>query len=346
MGKIGLCGHYSEKESALNGQTVKTKILTEALSERFGAENIIYCDTHNCRKHPIKFFINCVKMFRQCDNIIMLPAQSALPVLTKFFTFLNKFYHRGLHYYVVGGWLCDALKQNVGLINKLQKFNGIYVELKSMKCDLHERGFSNIYYVPKFRKLNVIDEEEIPSQIPQVMNLCIFSRVMKEKGIEDAALAVEKANTRLGYVAYTLDIYGQVDVNYKERFEEIKKTFPKEVSYSGVVDFRESTNVLKNYFALLFPTYYVGEGYANTIVDAFAAGLPVIATDWKYNSEVINDGEDGIIYKVDDKEALVDILLDVAKNPEIVFSMKNNARKRAFEYDPQNAIKALVDNLN
>jgi glycosyltransferase involved in cell wall biosynthesis len=50
------------------------------------------------------------------------------------------------------------------------------------------------------------------------------------------------------------------------------------------------TKVLRDYFALLFPIYYIGEGFAGTAIDAFSAGVPVIASDWKYNSEVIKEG--------------------------------------------------------
>lgn len=64
-----------------------------------------------------------------------------------------------------------------------------------------------------------------------------------------------------------------------------------------MVPFNQSTEVLKNYDALLFPTYYEGEGFAGTIIDAFAAGLPVIASDWKYNSEIIKQGITGVITK-------------------------------------------------
>lgn len=345
MGKIGLCGHYSHDETVLNGQTVKTEILTEALRDRFGEDSILCCDTSDCRRHPVRFLGRCLRMVRECDNIIMLPAQSALPVLAKLFAGLNHIYHRRLHYYVVGGWLCEALEKHDGLEDRLKEFQGIYVELHSMERDLCARGFTNVRFVPKFRKLQIVDSADMPREIPRIMKLCLFSRVMKEKGVEDAVQAVQKANQILGYIAYNLDIYGQIDARYAERFEEVQKTFSQEVRYTGIVDFRKSTAVLKDYFALLFPTYYEGEGYANTVVDAFAAGLPVIATDWKYNAEVIRDGEDGIIYDTQEQDALLKILLDVAHKPEMVFRMKGTARERAFEYDPQNAIKPLVENL-
>lgn len=45
---------------------------------------------------------------------------------------------------------------------------------------------------------------------------------MKEKGIEDAIDAVKTVNSRLGRTVYTLDIFGQVDKDYEERFSELK----------------------------------------------------------------------------------------------------------------------------
>ena len=38
---------------------------------------------------------------------------------------------------------------------------------------------------------------------------------MKEKGIEDAINAVESVNAHFGRTVYTLDIFGQGDVEYK-----------------------------------------------------------------------------------------------------------------------------------
>ena len=49
---------------------------------------------------------------------------------------------------------------------------------------------------------------------------------------------------------------------------------------------------------MIFPTYYVGEGFPGTIIDAFSSGIPDIATDWRYNSEIVQNGKTGYIYKL------------------------------------------------
>jgi glycosyltransferase involved in cell wall biosynthesis len=117
------------------------------------------------------------------------------------------------------------------------------------------------------------------------------------------------------------------------------------VRYCGCVDFTKSTEVLKNYYALLFPTYYEGEGYANTIVDAFAAALPVIATNWKYNGEVICHGVDGILYDYQKPELLTEILASLVDRPQTIITMKHAARERAFCYSPDQALTSLYSKI-
>ena len=150
-----------------------------------------------------------------------------------------------------------------------------------------------------------------------------FFSCVKRKGIEDAANAVRTINEKLGRTAYTLDIYGRVDANYEEAFAAFSKDFPEYIRYVGAVDGSKSTEIIKDYFALLFPTYYHGEGYPGTLLDAFSAGVPAIASDWHYNREII--GEDkGFLYETKNVEALTKLLIKLQENPDEL-----NAQKRA-----------------
>ena len=76
----------------------------------------------------------------------------------------------------------------------------------------------------------------------------------------------------------------------------------------------KSVDVLKCYFALLFPTDYEGEGCAGTLRDAYSAGVPVIASDWKYNAELVNE-DVGYVYPTMDNTALIALLTEAAVNP-------------------------------
>lgn len=99
---------------------------------------------------------------------------------------------------------------------------------------------------------------------------------MREKEIGDAVKAVVEANQSLGHTVFSLNIYGQVDENQTEWFEALQKTFPDYICYGGLIQFDKSVETLKEYFALSFPTYYEGEGFAGTLIDAYSAGVSVI----------------------------------------------------------------------
>ena len=75
------------------------------------------------------------------------------------------------------------------------------------------------------------------------------------------------------------------------------------------------------------------------------AGVPVIATDWKYNEEVITHGKDGIVYSVNEREKLKDILLEVAQNPDMLNKMRPECLSHAEEFSPQKGVKIIIDQL-
>ena len=168
---------------------------------------------------------------------------------------------------------------------------------------------------------------------------------MKEKGIEDAVNAVKTVNEKAGRVVYSLDIYGQIDGGQTEWFESLKASFPEYIRYGGLVPFDKSVEVLKDYYALLFPTYYEGEGFAGTVIDAYAAALPVISSDWKYNSEIVHDGETGLIFKVHDVDMLTEQLGCLLEDPGLVQQMRVNCLNEAKNYLPSTAMKIIIEKM-
>ena len=167
---------------------------------------------------------------------------------------------------------------------------------------------------------------------------------MREKGIEDAVKTVTEVNQSLGRTVFSLDIYGQVDEGQMEWFETLRKTFPNDIRYGGVIPFDRSVETMKEYFALLFPTYYEGEGFAGTLIDAFSAGVPVMASDWKYNTEIVNDNV-GYVYKTRDNIALAELLKSVALNPTMLLKKKTACLHEVEKYKIETVIKVLLDNL-
>jgi Glycosyltransferase len=345
MKRIGVIGHFGDGKNLLNGQTIKTKIVTTELETRFGGSQIFKIDTHGGIKTYIKLPFLMVAALGMCSDIIIMPAHNGVKVIVPLLSWLNKMFHRSLHYVAIGGWLPDLTEARKDLSHHLKKFSGIYVETKDMKNALEEQGFYNIILMPNCKKLDILQKDELIYIKSEPYPLCTFSRVMKEKGIEDAVYAVMRINDACGQTKFTLDIFGQIDGKQEDWFHKLKNTFPPYIQYKGVIPFRQTTKVLKKYYAVLFPTYYEGEGFAGTLIDAMAAGVPVIASDWKCNGEFVKDGETGCLFAAGNIDDLVEAINSTVAHGRDWNQMKVKCIDQAYDFVPENVLKILLNRL-
>ena len=344
MKTVTAIGHLAVGKTFLDGQTVKTRIITDELQRQLGQKQVLTIDTHGGWKTLVKAPFQALQALKNSRNVVIFPAHNGLRVYGLLLPWLRRFFKgRKLHYVVIGGWLPQFLTKRKLLAGALKRFDGIYVETCSVKKALEGQGFENVLVMPNCKKLTVLTENELVYSFDKPFRLCTFSRVMKEKGIETAVQTVMKVNGQLGYTAYTLDIYGQVDAGQTEWFEELQDKFPDYIRYCGCVDPDKSVEVLKNCFALLFPTHFYTEGIPGTIIDAYAAGIPAISARWESYSDVVDEGKTGIGYGFDDMEQLEHILLSVEKNPNIIIDMKRACIERAANYVPATAISVLLN---
>lgn len=345
MKNVCIIGHFGFGKELLNGQTVKTKAVAQELETQFGSDQIIRMDTHGGLKALLRLPFQCLRGLGSCRNVVILPAQNGLRVIAPLLIVANMLFSRKLHYVVIGGWLPEFLKTKPFLAFVLRKMDGIYVETSVMKRTLESLGFRNTLMMPNYKKLVPLAEKELNLVHPATYRLCTFSRVMQEKGIEDAVWAVSRINEELGRSVYTLDIYGQVDPAQTEWFEGLRGTFPDEIRYCGAVSYEKSVEVLKDYFALLFPTKFWTEGIPGTIIDAYAAGIPVIASRWESFNDIIEEGKTGIGYPFGEIEGLKKVLLNLRDNPEQAISMKRNCLARVQQYLPEAVVDILVSRM-
>ena len=343
--KAAICGHFGGGELFFDGQTVKTKNLAACLEEEFGSAAIVRIDTYGGVKRIAQYLCKLLVNARRSENVIILPAQNGIRILAPVLVLFNVFFHKKLHYVVIGGWLPQFLSKRKRLAELLKKFNGIYVETNTMKNALDAQGFQNVYVMPNCKKLTVLSEDELIYPSGEPYKLCTFSRVMKEKGIEDAVNAVRTVNERFGRTVYELDIYGQIALDQTEWFAALQRVFPVYIRYRGQVSPHKSVQTLKAYFALLFPTRFYTEGIPGTIIDAYASGIPVLAAKWESFDDLVDEGVTGIGYPMGDNQALISVLEQAANDPAILLGMKPACIQNALQYIPSEAVKILSRNL-
>ncbi|UCV24741.1 TIGR03088 family PEP-CTERM/XrtA system glycosyltransferase [Ferribacterium limneticum] len=84
----------------------------------------------------------------------------------------------------------------------------------------------------------------------------------------------------------------------------------------------------------------LGEGISNTILEAMASGLPVIATDVGGNPELVQEGRTGHLVPAADPGALARAIINLAHSPEKSRAMGYAGRKRI---EAQFSMTAMID---
>ena len=115
------------------------------------------------------------------------------------------------------------------------------------------------------------------------------------------------------------------------------------MSYMGCTDFDKSVDAITDSMALLFPTYWPSEGFPGTIIDAYAAAVPVIASDWNANSEIIRNFETGWVYPNEKVKNLDESIEWAVEHQEEMALMRKNCTLFATRYTPDFVMRRIIE---
>jgi glycosyltransferase involved in cell wall biosynthesis len=112
-------------------------------------------------------------------------------------------------------------------------------------------------------------------------------------------------------------------------------------------DRKDVPAVLSGLDAFALPS--ISEGVSNTILEAMASGLPIVATDVGGNVELLSDGVTGRLVPARDADTMAAALLDDFREPDLARGRGRQARldvERRFSLDGMvAAYGALYDQL-
>jgi glycosyltransferase involved in cell wall biosynthesis len=83
----------------------------------------------------------------------------------------------------------------------------------------------------------------------------------------------------------------------------------------------------------------LGEGISNTILEAMATGLPVVATRVGGNAELVQAGRTGMLVSAADVQAMAQALVEMAGNPQAAVRMGQAGRA---EVERRFSLQAMV----
>ena len=85
------------------------------------------------------------------------------------------------------------------------------------------------------------------------------------------------------------------------------------------------------------------EGMSNSLLEAMAHKLPVVATAVDGNKEVVVDGETGILVPPQNEKALAEALINMLSDPSLMENMGEAGSKRVKRFF---SIRGMIKNYN
>lgn len=341
MKKILFIGSIDYGKLATAGAMVKNQHLLQFLKQKFS--DVKFIDTIKFRKNPFVVINILFQIIVAKDRAIVLSTSSASTyILIKILMFLHV--KRKVFYWVIGGDLGIFLKQGKFNPNYFLYFDKILLEGEIMKAELADCGLINTIVVSNFKEIHYFPQKQDKNNI---VKFVFLSRVMSEKGVDLILESAKFLNDNGHGDAFLIDIYGKIDDGYKHSFLDKLKTIIN-VQYCGFLDLRTNYgyDVLAKYDFMLFPTYFLGEGFPGVFIDSFIAGLPIIASDWNLNKEIIEDGVTGLIIKSQSISSLSNAILSVLDGNININKMSINCQEKAKQYKIENVLNDdLLNNL-
>jgi glycosyltransferase involved in cell wall biosynthesis len=329
-----IIGNFGFISKSIDGQTVKTRNL-KATFESIGPTD--FYNTEKGKEHPLSI-ISIIFKIPVFSSIVVALNTNGIKYLVPLIFFWSRLFKKKLYFVAIGGWLADFVKHHKLITLILKKFDKIFVESKAIVYRLEECGYKNARYLFNFKTFDFERYDFSVNNDRKNLRMIFLSRVMWKKGIDivgHIAETIDKEKYPL-----SIDIYGPLEETSKNDILNMISKYAC-LTYRGLASPDEVHKTMSEYDVLLFPTHWDGECFAGVILDAFIAGIPIIASDWKYNAEFVTD-DVGFLFDLRKEQKIIDIALNLHRDSNILKNMKINAYKKRDEYSIDKAKEILI----
>ena len=322
--KILFIGGINQGNSPKGGEEYKNQLLIPKIHAHF--EETIIIDTYRwTRKPPVWWDLIITILFKNPDVVLISASSVSTYRLLKL---IHIFRPSAIHkttYLVIGGYFPDGIRESRFDWQTYKDLKSIIVQGETLKRNLQVYSeLKNITVTSNFKNFPIthrVKKKEI-----SVFKFVFVGRISKGKGINEILEAINILSQTQTY--FEVDFYGPIEENFDLETDKSK--------YCGFLNFQnfpeKAYSKLSEYDCMLFPTYWKGEGFPGVIIDAFVAGLPVIATDWNMNTEIIEEGINGFIIEPKSPRELADKMQYVMQNREELEKIGENNLASAKDY--------------
>lgn len=167
-----------------------------------------------------------------------------------------------------------------------------------------------------------------------------ISQLIPEKGIgyliDAAALALQQGRD----VSFIHVGDGRCAAEYQEKVRRLG--IEKRFIFAGLLNLPEISAILRQSHIFTLPCTW-GEAFSLVVLEALAAGKPVIVTRAGGNVEAVEDGRNGLVVPPRDAAALAAAIMSLHDDPERRLAMGRESEKRSSYFRVERWVDQTID---
>jgi glycosyltransferase involved in cell wall biosynthesis len=175
---------------------------------------------------------------------------------------------------------------------------------------------NKINFIPQALPLDNVSDSIENKAVNSPLRLLFLGRINKFKGLHLIVEALKAIDSSL----VSLSIYGNSDDEAYEQEQRIKTENQTNVFWGGKLEQKDVIPTMQKHDILCLCSTF-SEMSPLVIQEAFAARLPVIASNVYGNAEQIIHGENGLLFKFNDVEDLRRQILKCISHPDLLNEM-------------------------
>lgn len=173
-------------------------------------------------------------------------------------------------------------------------------------------------------------------KLPQLIRMVSVGRLEKVKGFELAIQVAEYLHRK--EAAFVLDIFGEGEQKSTLQSLINEKRLQDIVALSGF-----NAHMKNDYYKYaIYLHTAIKEPFGLTLVEAMAAGLPVVCTDGGGNRDIMQDGVNGYLVHERDANILAEKILFLINNPRLYTQMSKAAIATAQQFTIERCVDKLI----
>lgn len=285
----------------------------------------------------LQLFIRILRAASRCDVISFQSMATALPYIGWFLPLAAKLHGKPLIFRSFGGMYYDELSWPGRIVARffLRRADVVLLQTKELMEKAENDGLRRVEWFPTARPM---PKESPPAREGNCRRFVYVGHLKTAKGLQYLARAAEQLPDDA-----SVDVYGPWR-DYGKLFDLPADTFDgcKKIRYVGVLQHHDVVSTLRQYDALVFPTFMTGEGYSGIVLEAYAAGIPVIATRWRALPEIVEDGVSGLLVEPRDERAILDAMMRFYQDPSLYRRLAAGAVAKRTRFSLENQVNHFV----